>query len=184
MKKQVLLAVAALALSGAVSAQVYGVVSAGVSKLTTDCAGADPCDKSDKAFKILGGYKFTPNVAAELGYFNFGKSRFGVPGATATLSSTAFGGGVAAYGDISESWNLAGRLGLAQAKAKLDVNVPGAGSVGNTSDNSTQAYLGASVGYKLSKSTSIDLSWDTTRVKFQDGSDNVHAFSLGMTFGF
>jgi OmpA-OmpF porin, OOP family len=184
MKKQVLLAVAALALSGAASAQVYGVVSAGVSKLDTDCAGANPCDRSGNAFKILGGYKFNPNVAAEFGYFNFGKARFGVPGAIGTFTSTAFGGGVAFHQDFASNWNFVGRLGVAQVKAKLDVDAPGVGNIGSASDNNTQLYLGLGVGYKVTKSTSIDLSWDTTKAKFEGGSDNVHAFNLGVTFGF
>lgn len=187
MKKQVLLAIAALALSGAASAQVYGVVSAGVSKLTVDCGGAAVCDKSDTAFKVLGGYKFTPNVAMEAGYMSFGKATLRDSGASADIGVTGFGVGAALHQDFAADWNFVARLGLAQVKTKLDVAAPGFS--GGDSDSYAQLYGGLGLGYKLSKQVSIDAAWDFSKGKYnKDGLDlgtgSVNAFSLGLTFGF
>jgi OmpA-OmpF porin, OOP family len=188
MKKQVLLAVAALALSGAASAQVYGVVSAGVSKLKIDCDGAQVCDKSDTAFKLLGGYKFTPNVAVEAGYMTFGKAKIRDAGASVDVGVTGFGIGAAFHQDFAADWNFVARLGLAQMKTKLDASVPGVGS-GSDKDSNAQLYGGLGVGYKITKQLSIDAAWDFSKSKYNKdgldlGSGNVNAFSLGLTFGF
>jgi OmpA-OmpF porin, OOP family len=188
MMKQVLLAAAALALSSAASAQVYGVVSAGVSKLKIDCGDAQVCDKSDTAFKVLGGYKFTPNVAVEAGYMSFGKAKLRDSGVSLDVGVTGFGVGAAFHQDFASNWNFVARLGLAQMKTKLDASVSGLGS-GSESDSNAQLYGGLGVGYNITKQLSIDGAWDFAKSKYDKngidlGSGNVNAFSLGLTFGF
>lgn len=41
-------------------------------KFCDELAGAS-CDDKDTAWRILGGYQFHPNFAAEIGYHDFGK---------------------------------------------------------------------------------------------------------------
>ena len=188
MKKHVLLAAAALALSGAASAQTYATVSFGSSNIKLDCAGAEVCDKSDAAFKLLGGYKFTPNVAAEVGYMSFGKAKIRDAGESLDVGVTGVGVGVAFHQDLSANWNFVGRLGLAQMKTKLDASIAGLGS-GSDSDSNAQLYGGLGVGYKINKQVSIDGAWDFTKGKYNKdgldlGSGNVNAFSIGLTFAF
>lgn len=178
MKKQVLLALAALAVSGAAAAQGYGVVSVGSSRLDDDCAGTTSCDKNGTAFKLLGGYKFAPNFAAEGGYFDFGKATFSVGSAKGSIKTNAFGGGVAFHTDFAPSWAFVARLGLASVKSKADL----AGV--SVSESNAQLYAGLGLGYKLNKSTSVDGTWETTTSEIQGGKSNVHAFSIGLTFGF
>jgi OOP family OmpA-OmpF porin len=187
MKKQLLAAAAAMVLSAGASAQGYGVVSAGVSRLSADCDGAAVCDKSDTAFKVLGGYKFSPILAAELGYFSFGKARFSDSGVDGKVTTSAFGGGVAYHQDLSSLWNFVARLGLAQVKTKIDASVSGLGSASD-SDSNVQAYLGLGVGYKLSSAMSLDLSWDHSTSKYDKNgvstSGSVNAYNVGLTFAF
>src|SRR5687768_553496 len=39
------------------------------------CEGVSiPCDKTDKSWKIVGGYQFSRNLAAELGYVDLGEA--------------------------------------------------------------------------------------------------------------
>jgi OmpA-OmpF porin, OOP family len=73
MKTKVLLASALIALSGVASAQTYGVASFGSSKQDIGCEGAATCDESGTAFKLMGGYKFNPNLALEAGFMNYGQ---------------------------------------------------------------------------------------------------------------
>src|SRR5262245_32793760 len=94
-KIKTLLGGALLVASAAASAQGYAVLSAGASQLDLDCAGASTCDKSGTSFKLLGGYSFAPNMAAEFGYFDFGKARAADSGASLDVKTTAFGGGIA-----------------------------------------------------------------------------------------
>jgi len=186
MKKHALAALATLVFSAAASAQVYGVVSAGVSKHDVDCAGTTSCDDSGTAYKIMGGYKFTPNLAAEVGYLDFGKSKATVGPAALDIKVSGFGAGVALHGDFSPTWTGVARLGLAQVKTKLSASLQGVSA--SDSDDNTNLYGGLGVGYRVSKSVTVDAAWDFTRGKYEknglDESANVNAFSLGMTFSF
>jgi OmpA-OmpF porin, OOP family len=182
MNKQVLLTVAALALSGAAVAQPYGVVSVGGSRHDVDCGGFASCDKSDTAFKLLGGYKFMPNFAVEGGYFNFGKSTASDPGVSAEVKVDGFGIGGAFHQDLAPDWNFVARLGVASMKAKGTAR---SGAVsGTTSDRTAQLYGGLGVGYKLSKTLSLDAAIDASRAKLDGDKATVTALSVGLTFGF
>jgi len=184
--KQTVLGLALVAASAAASAQGYGSISIGTARLDADCTGATTCDKSGNAFKILGGYKFAPNLAWEVGYFDFGKARAADAGVSGEIKTNAFGGGVAFHQDLSADWNFVGRAGIAQVKTKITGTAGGLSA--SDSDSNIQPYLGLGVGYKLNKTMSIDGAWDFTRSKYDKNGatfkGNVNAFSLGVTFGF
>jgi OmpA-OmpF porin, OOP family len=187
MKKHILAAAAVLAFSGAASAQWYGTVSAGMSRQSIDCTGAPNCDETGTAFKILGGYKFTPNIAAEAGYFSFGKGTASDSSASLDFKTTLFGAGVAFHGDFAPSWTGVARLGVGRVKTKLDATVVGLGSA-SESDTNTSLYGGVGVGYRLQRNLTIDGSIDFTKSKFNnlglDESWNATAFSVGVTYSF
>ena len=188
MNKHLSAALALLTFSVAASAQTaYGLASVGVSQSSFDCLGAPSCDKSDVAFKLMGGYKFTPNFAGEVGYFDFGKQKLSGGGASVDYQNSAWGIGVAYLQDIGPAWNFVGRIGVAQVKTKLNASVQGVGSASD-SDSNAAVYAGLSIGYKLSKTVSVDGAWDFSRGKYNkngiDESGNLNAFSVGMTFGF
>jgi OmpA-OmpF porin, OOP family len=188
MKRQHLIALAVFVFSTAASAQnAYVAGSVGWSNLSFDCSGASSCDKSDVGWKVLGGYKFTPNIAGELVYFDFGKAKLSDPGVSLDIANTAWGGGVAFHQDLSPTWNAVGRIGLANVTTKLTGSLSGVGSASD-SDSSTQFYLGLGAGYKLSKTASVDFVWDWSRGKYDKNgineSGNANVFSIGMTFGF
>jgi Outer membrane protein beta-barrel domain len=190
MNKQLLAALSISVVTGA-SAQVYGVISAGNSRLSLDCGNVSVCDKSSSGYKLLGGYKFRSNVAVEAGYFDFGTARFGDNGAEASIATTAFGVGAAFHPDFGPHVAFVARVGLARVKTKLDgaAAVPGVGSGSiNVGLREAQVYAGLGIGYKIGNQTSIGLSWDTTKstVSIAGGSDsgNVNTFGIGVTFGF
>jgi OmpA-OmpF porin, OOP family len=187
MMKHTLATLSLAALSAAASAQGYGVLSVGMSKHSVDCGGTTSCDKSGTAYKILGGYKFTPLIAGEIGYFDFGKSTLKVGSDSLDVKVSGFGAGVALHGNLSPSWTAVGRLGLAQMKTKLTASVAGVGS-GSDSDDNANLYGGLGIGYRVSNNVTIDGAWDFSRGEYKknglDESGNVNAFSLGLTFSF
>ncbi len=187
MKKQPAIALAIVAFCAAATAQPYGLVSAGASRLSVDCEGVPFCDKTDVGSKVMAGYRFTPHWAAELGYFDFGKAKAGDGEISATIGNTAVGLGMAFHQKLGTDWNLVARLGAARVKTKLSGSVAGLGSASLT-DRNTQAYAGLGVGYMLSTSTAVDLAWDYTRSQFRqddlDESGSVHVISVGLSFGF
>lgn len=182
MNKQIALAFATLVVSGAAAAQPYVAVSAGGSKVDVDCEGASTCDKSGTAFRLLGGYKFTPNLALEAGYMNFGKARFADTGLSLDLKADAFTVGGAYHADFASNWNFVARLGLASMNTKGFATV-GAVS-GSLSELNAQLYGGLGVGYKISKNMSLDLAMDVSKVEIEGEKSNVAAYTVGLTFGF
>lgn len=187
MNKQILAGAAALVLSGAAAAQGYVVASVGSSRLSADCAGTTSCDNTDVGFKFLGGYKFMPNLAAELGYFNFGKATASASGVNAEIKNSAFGGGIAVHGDLAPNWPAVARLGVAQVKTKLSGSVAGVGSA-SVSDNNVSLYGGLGIGFKLAKDVSLDGAWDFSKSKFDvngvSDSGSINMISVGLTFWF
>jgi OOP family OmpA-OmpF porin len=188
MKKQFFVLAGALALSMSASAQqMYGNIGVGQSHTNLDCAGATTCDRSGSALKVMGGYKFNPGMAAEIGYMSFGKSKAADATTSATLTNSGFGGGIAFMGDLSPNWTGAARLGLLMMKTKVDATASGLGSASD-SDNNAQLYAGLSIGYKVSKDVSIDGYADFSNAKYDKNGlstkGNVRALGVSVTFGF
>jgi OmpA-OmpF porin, OOP family len=188
MKKTLLslLTVSALALSSAASAQGYVGLGVGTTNLNADCAGTSSCDKTGTGFKLFGGYKYTPNIAAELVYFDFGKAKATIPDVGGPLNgeikTSAIGLGAAFMGPFAPEWSGVARLGIARVKGKVSAS-QGSRSASD-SENSTQAYFGLGVGYALSKNASVDLSADFSKSKFSGESGNVRMIGIGLTYGF
>jgi OOP family OmpA-OmpF porin len=187
MTKQLLAAAAAALLCTAASAQTYGVISAGSSHLNADCTGAASCDRNDTAFKLLLGYKFTPNLALEGGYLSFGKATASDSTTSVKITTDGLAIGGAYHADLAPDWNLVVRLGLVSMKTKVDATVVEGGS-GTDSDRNVVLYTGLGVGYKINKQLSADLSLDLSKSKYNknglDTSGNVRALSVGLTYAF
>jgi len=165
-----------LAAAGSVSAQPYVAAGLGATRAAFDCAGTTWCDKTDSGGKLMAGYMFTPNVAAELSYMDFGRMR-----ATGTaevdtgsgivpvsvgvkLSSTAIGVGAAFFGELAPQWQAVARLGVAQLKAKVSASTLGIDL--SDSDRHAKAYLGLALAYRLSPQLSINGELDVTRAEY------------------
>jgi len=73
--QRLVVALAAATLAGLASAQGYAGIGIGQSRAKFDCTGADTCDKTGNAFRLYGGYQFTPNLALEAAYYDQGKAR-------------------------------------------------------------------------------------------------------------
>lgn len=187
MKKRSATAIAILVFCTAAAAQPYGVVSVGASRLGLDCEGAASCDKNDVGAKVIAGYKFAPSWAAEVGWFEYGKATASDTGVSVSVRNTAFGLGAAFHQDLTADWNAVARFGLARVETKLSGSISGVGSASDT-DKNTQAYLGMSVGYRLSKATTLELAWDYGRSKFNkdgiDESGGINVLSIGLSSGF
>lgn len=181
------LAAAALMLSSAAFAQGYVGIAGGPTKGNFDCAGTITCDTTSTGYKLFGGFKFSPNWGAEVGYFDFGKGKATIADETAgviplEIKGTGFGAGVAFFGQFAPDWSGVARLGIASTKAKGSA-VIGTAS-GSVSESSTNPYYGFGVSYALSKAVTVDGAVDFSRVKFGGESANVRLMSIGLTFGF
>jgi OmpA-OmpF porin, OOP family len=151
----------------------------GQTNFKADCSGVD-CDKKDTSFRIFGGYQFTPNIAAELGYADLGKlkvSGFGIEGdvaATAWDLSGVFSWPIQQFG-------VFGRLGVARVEAK-----PGGAFSGFDSNTKTGLVWGLGGSYDFNRNVGLRLEW--TRYKADSGSlageGDIDNLSIGVLYRF
>ena len=177
-----ILALATSMVSGTAFAQAYVAAAVGSAKADIDCAGTVSCDNTGTGLKVIGGYKFTPNLAGELSYFDFGKARASVnmpPVANLELTAKAFALGVAFSGNFNDAVYGVARLGVASVKS--EVTVVGAGS---DSETKAQPYFGLGLGYRFSKALSVELGADFSKAEYSGEKADVRMISLGLNYAF
>ena len=146
------LTAAALAMPAAAQSAYIGG-SLGQSKFNIDCSGGLTCDDKDTAFRLFGGYQFTRNLAAELGYADLGKSKLTGPGGTDELAADAWDlSGVFMWPFGSTGFNVFGRLGLYYGNMDLS-------GVDRGSKTTTNVTYGLGGGYDFNKSLGLRAEW-------------------------
>lgn len=181
--KKLLFAAAITALSSTAQASPYAGIGAGVSKIDDfDCEGATTCDDSGTAVKLYGGWSFTPNIAGEVVYLNFGKARAADAGATASAKAHGFGGGLALHLPFAQSWNFTARAGIVSMRAKGEATVGGAS--GSISESKAKAYGGLGVGYWFTPALSLNAEYDFSKAELEGEKSDVSMFTLGLRFKF
>lgn len=185
MLKSFVMGAVALAMAQAASAQqFYGLGSIGFSDFTGGdadnvCRNVQECDRTGTAIKLVGGYKVSPALAVEAGYWNYGRltgERFGV---TTELEASAFGAGLAYHHVFAPKWLGIARLGLSAMDAKLSNN---AGFTAQ--ESSAQFYGGLSLGYALAPNIALDGAWDFAFASVNGSNVEINAVSLGLRVGF
>jgi OmpA-like transmembrane domain len=156
--KKILLTAALLASCGAASAQGYAGALIGLSQARYECAGL-PCDKSDMALKLYGGYEVTDGVSVEVGYTNFGAIKLG---STAEVKKSALSVVAAVRYPLREKLTGVGRLGLGYVSATSNVAA---------STKAFNLYAGLGLEYDLTARMRVVGAVDTA--------DNLDAFLFG-----
>lgn len=163
-------ALAALAFSGNVLAQgtgFYGGIGVGQSKVELNSADFGPAagetvsiDDKDTAWKFFGGYKFTQNFAAELGYAKLGEfsARFADAGGdlfTDNYEATSWN--LAAVGTLplSGSFSVLGKLGLTRNENELSSS-----DGSSTKDTESRLFWGVGAQYDFSPRVGVRLEYE------------------------
>jgi OOP family OmpA-OmpF porin len=211
MKKKVLCAVlgAALAACGHAFAQdetkgFYAGVSAGQSKFKGACdsdsgVAISNCKDTDTAWKIFGGYQFTPNLAVELGYNDFGR----ISGdATLTLGGSGFTGNAKIEATAFEltgvgmlplghQFSLYGKLGLYYAETKASASLtmttpPFTSASSSQSDNNTDLTYGVGARYDFAKNFAVRAEWQRFSKVGSDqvGKGDIDVLAIGALYRF
>src|SRR5690349_2349845 len=211
MKKTVLCAVlgAALAPCGSAVAQeqtrgFYAGASLGQSKFKGACdaeAGItlSNCNDSDTSWKIFGGYQFTPNLALEVGYNDFGRissdATVVVGGSTfrgnAKIEATAFELTGVGMLPLGHQFSLYGKLGVYYAETKASASVQqttppfGSGSF-SQSDNNSNLTFGFGARYDFTKNIAVRAEWQRfSKVGSDDtGKGDIDVLAIGGLYRF
>ena len=143
----------------------YVGANIGQSKFRNACNGFTGCDDKDTAFKLFGGYQFTPNIAAELGYTDLGKiGGINVKGNAWDLSAVGMW-------PLASQISLLGRLGAYHGELK---------DGGSDTKNGLTFGLGAQ--YDFNRNIGVRAEWQ----RFNNMSSNVDVdvLSVGALYRF
>lgn len=174
------LAAAAFALPAAAQMNMsafYVGASVGQSKFKDSCTGLPAgvsCDEKDTAWRILGGYQFSPNFAAELGYHNFGETKASGGGVDAKIKANAWEAVGLGILPVASQFGVYGKLGLHHSEAKLDSNV---GITGKDTGNGWTA--GGGVQWDVMPALGVRAEWQHYAKVGGESDNKIDVLSLG-----
>ena len=160
----------------------YVGASVGQSKFKNGCTGVPAglsCDEKDMAWRILGGYQFNRNFAAELGYHNLGEAK--ASGAGIDVKDKASAWELVAVGlwPIANQFGIYGKLGAHHSESKVDSNIGGGGK-----ETGNGLTFGAGLQYDVMPALGLRAEWQRYD-KVGGVSDNkLDVLSLGAIWRF
>lgn len=166
---------------------LYVVVDAGNAKVSHDCASSVNCQRVQFTPRVHLGYRFNPQVAAELGYGAvdmsswFGDYGMRLDSLTASLVLSQ---------PLGDAWSLQGRLGLSQSHTRADLPRPGSFATTRQSANDTAPWVGLGVQWRLTRLMHLELGADWTQAKVPQQLDTppqtrtVRWMGVGVGFNF
>lgn len=185
MKRITLAVVAAISCNLALAAEPGAYVSASVGsaeqKLSVDGINVT---KSDTAFQIAGGYRFTPNVGAEVGYTNLGKAEISAQGESASSKPQAIHLAVTGAWNVSPEFAVTGKLGAAHTRTKLGFR--DAFGSGSQTESRTSLMYGVGASYTFTPYVAVIVEYqDFGKIVDRDGASlKAHVVSAGVRYNF
>ena len=153
--------------------------SLGRSDMKDACEGVSiSCDKTDKAWKIFGGYQFNRNLAVELGYHNLGEVKATAGTLTETIKTNAWELVGVGLWPVANQFGVYGKLGGYRAEAKDSLD---------GKDTNTGVTLGAGLQWDPMAPLGVRLEWQRyNKVGGNNtgGKDNIDVLSLGAVWRF
>lgn len=185
--KRIVVAIAAATLAGLASAQGYAGVGIGQSRAKLDCTGADTCDKTGAAFRLYGGYQFTPNLALEAAFFDQGKARVtGTDPELGSIGGDFKGQGVGLWGVLAapmEAASFYAKLGVVSSRIKLDASSSVLGTA-SAAERHTRGAWGLGASYEFAPKWVARLDYERFRARFMDEKVSVDLLTLGAHYRF
>lgn len=192
MKLRNILASSALTLGGMLaaaqaSAQGYLGFSVGQSdiddEITAGLITSGTVDGKDTAWKLFGGYLFTPNFGLELAYVDLGEvsysgSFFASPVTGGKVEVNGFN--VAALGSfpVTEQFSLFGKLGLFIWEAKASDTTGGAPFAAK--EDGSDLSFGVGIGYHFTRNLGVRAEWE----RFEAADADADLVSIGLVWRF
>lgn len=162
----------------------YGAASIAITEVPGyECQGAVICQHNKAGGKVFGGWRFTPNLAAEVGYYYMGRfqsTKDGKIAATAVSSRSLRNRGLSV--GIDWSGELLGvltqhiRFGLAHVTTDGTVSY-GNGTTKTIHEGDTKPYVGLGLSYQFNDYVRFYQSYDYLRNK---NGEHFHLFSMGL----
>lgn len=181
--KKIAAGLLAIAAAAAAHASPYAELALGRTTVADlDCTGATVCKDRPTSFRLTGGWQYNANLAAELTFVDFGRTRAADAVDSLSLKARGLGIGAAATLPLGNQFGLVGRLGLMSVRTTADVT--SGGLSGSTATTKTQPYLGVGVTYDLNKAIGFGLNYDTTRAEIAGLKSDLNTLSLSAKYRF
>lgn len=188
-----LIGIALLASSATASAQVYVGGSLGAAKRSLGCLSGIPCEKSDSAFKLIGGYTLDKNFAIELNYFDLGGHHFSYAGNQVVsdfeIKSRALSVATLAHHSFTDKLGGFAKLGLARLKSDEKFALK-SNNADIQNDSSRATYdgthfnLGVGLTYKISDQFSLRAELEQFRLSRHVAQKSFQTVTVGAQFAF
>jgi OOP family OmpA-OmpF porin len=191
------LVVATAAVSPLAFAQDAGFYAGGAigqSKISDACDGVPiACDDKDTAWKIFGGYQFTRNIGAEIGYVHLGETTSNgvISGVSVSAKGRVKGWELLGVGTLPIANNFSALFKLGIFRWDVDVSgvgtVPGFSAAAAASETGTDITFGLGLKYDFTRNIAARLEWqryDSVGNSATTGKSDVDLFSLGVVFKF
>lgn len=185
MKRIILAAVATISCNLALAADTGAYVSASIGSAEQKfSAGGFDVSKSDTAFQIAGGYRYTPNVGIELGYTNLGKAELSAQGDTVSSKPETIHLAVTGSYNLTPEFAFTGKLGAARNSTKVTAT---SGSMSDSeTEKKTSLLVGVGMSYTVAPGVAVTAEYqDFGKIISRDGVDlKAHVVSVGVRYSF
>jgi OmpA-OmpF porin, OOP family len=174
MKKALAILALSAAATGVQAQQAFVELGLGQAMYDVDGAPGVSVDDKDTTFAISGGWMFTPNIGAEVGYRDLGGISASGGGASASADVDGFMLGVVGRINVAQNIAIVPRAGLYMWDAS------GGGLASGAGEDGTDFYFGVGAEYSFTKQFFAGAHW----ARFDlDGSD-VDVIELKVGFRF
>lgn len=173
--------------AGLALAQGYVGAAGGVTHTRLACTDTLACTRGDTGVKLYAGYRYSPGVAGELGYVDFGNasvqrmpeqiaisSGVGVSAVTAALTLRM---------DLASAWTGVARLGVARVRTAVDETAVGLRTAQRVEEH-VRPYVGLALEYALAQGFAAVLSADVTQARIDGSQGGVQLIGLGLQYAF
>ncbi|MEW6312941.1 MAG: porin family protein [Pseudomonadota bacterium] len=166
----------------AMAADAGWYAGAGIGQTST--SGAGLTKTSDTAFRLLGGYKYNQNLAAEIEYVNLGSIQYQ---SLSLFDVKSSGFGIAAVGTLPLQNNFAlyGRLGITSIKSDVSPTavIVATGEVVSSNTHTGMTY-GIGGEYAFSPTAAVRFGYDNYKIDAKILSGDVGTWMLSGVFRF
>jgi hypothetical protein len=174
MKKALAILALSAAATGAQAQQAFVELGVGQAMFDVDGIPTASVDDKDTTFAISGGWMFTPNIGAEVGYRDLGGVSASGGGATASVDIDGYMLGAVGRFTVAQNIAIVPRIGVYMWDAE------GGGLLSGQSDDGTDLYFGVGAEYSFNRQFFAGAHW--ARFDASDGDVDVIELKVGFRF--
>ena len=166
-----------------VRAQAYAGAALGQSRVDLVCTSDMACAQHGTAFKLLAGYRVTPNAAVEAMYYDQGHATLSGTRLAGDLHSRGIGTHLLLIAPLAERATLTGKIGLVAARISMAGDASTSASA-RGAEWRVHSGWGVAGGYEFSSHIGARLEFERVHAKFHDEKILIDLMTAGLVYRF